>query len=275
MDLKGSVKKYVNDGYNFNDARNKVSQDIILLKIYKSNLKKHITIKGGVVMHNISNSVRRVTRDIDLDFIKYSLDEESIRNFVNKLNSVDDDIVIKIVGNIIELSHQDYKGMRVYIEIIDDKNYSIKTKLDIGVHKLFDLKQDDYYFDFGAFNEGVSLLVNSCEQIFVEKLKSLLKMGIRSTRYKDIFDLCYLIDSNKLDKNKLLKDIKLLIFDDNKMFENSIEDIFFRLKSIFEEEIYINKLNNPSFNWLDLSVDKVLGKVLKFIKSFEKEINYV
>ena len=125
MDLKGSVKKYVNDGYNFNDARNKVSQDIILLKIYKSNLKKHITIKGGVVMHNISNSVRRVTRDIDLDFIKYSLNEKSIRNFVNKLNSVDDDIVIKIVGNIFELSHQDYKGMRVYIEIIDDISKAI------------------------------------------------------------------------------------------------------------------------------------------------------
>ena len=76
--------------------------------------------------------------------------------------------------------------------MVDNYNYVIDTKLDIGVHKLFELEQDNYYFNLDALNDGVSLLINSPEQIFTEKLKSLLKLGIRSTRYKDLFDFYYL-----------------------------------------------------------------------------------
>ena len=83
MDLEDCVRKYIKEGYTINDARSKVSQDVILIKIAKSNFKNHITIKGGVVMHNMSNSLRRATRDLDLDFIKYSLEDSSIRNFIN------------------------------------------------------------------------------------------------------------------------------------------------------------------------------------------------
>lgn len=56
-------------GYKNADAVAKVAQDIILLKISKSRFNKNVTIKGGVVMHSISNDLRRATRDLDLDFI--------------------------------------------------------------------------------------------------------------------------------------------------------------------------------------------------------------
>ena len=56
MNLENAVRKYVSDGYELNDAISKVAQDIILLKISKSKFKNRITIKGGVVMHSISNS---------------------------------------------------------------------------------------------------------------------------------------------------------------------------------------------------------------------------
>lgn len=79
MNLENAVRKYVGDGYELDDAISKVAQDIILLKISKSKFKNHITIKGGVVMHSISNSIRRATRDLDLDFIKYSLEDNSIK----------------------------------------------------------------------------------------------------------------------------------------------------------------------------------------------------
>ena len=50
-------------------------------EIGKSKYRKNITVKGGVVMHNISKDMRRATRDMDIDFIKYSLEDKSIRNF--------------------------------------------------------------------------------------------------------------------------------------------------------------------------------------------------
>lgn len=271
MNLEEYVRKYIDEGYELNDARSKVAQDVVLTKICKSDFKNHITVKGGVVMHSISNSIRRATRDLDLDFIKYSLEDDSICEFIKKLNSVNDNINIQIVGNITELSHQDYNGKRVNIKLIDEFNYTIDAKLDIGVHKLFELEQDDYYFNLDALGEGISLLINSPEQIFTEKLKSLLKLGFRSTRYKDLFDFYYLIDNNKLDENKLLKTFKIIIFDDETMKEETIGNIISRLESIFNSKIYRSNLSNPKVNWLDISIDDAITKVLDYIYELEKE----
>lgn len=270
MNLEEYLRKYINNGYELNDARSKVAQDVVLTKICKSNFKNHITIKGGVVMHSISNSIRRATRDLDLDFIKYSLEDDSIYEFIKKLNSVNDNINIQIIGKITELNHQDYNGKRVNIKLIDEFNYTIDAKLDIGVHKLFELEQDDYCFNLDALGEGIGLLINSPEQIFTEKLKSLLKLGFRSTRYKDLFDFYYLIDNNKLDENKLLKAFKVIIFDDETMREETIGNIILRLESIFNSKIYRSNLTNPKVNWLDISIDDAITKVLDYIYELDK-----
>ena len=272
MNLEDIVRKNVEEGYELIDARSKVAQDIILSKISKSEFKKNITIKGGVVMHSISNSVRRATRDLDLDFIKYSLENESIRSFIDKLNSVGDNITIEIIGEMEELRHQDYSGKRVHIRLVDTNNYNIDTKLDIGVHKLFELEQDDYYFNLDAIEDGVSLLINSPEQIFTEKLKSLLKLGFRSTRYKDLFDFYYLINNDKLDRKKLLKIFQVIIFDDNNMFEETVADIYSRLESIFNSNIYKRNLSDPKNNWLDIPVNVVIESVLKYIEELSSKV---
>lgn len=271
MSLEDIVRHNIENGYDLIDARSKVAQDVILNKISKSKFKNNITIKGGVVMHSISNSVRRATRDLDLDFIKYSLEDESIRSFIDKLNSVGDNITVEIIGKIEELHHQDYSGKRVYIKISDVNNYEIDTKLDIGVHKLFELEQDDYYFNLDAMEDGVSLLINSPEQIFTEKLKSLLKLGFRSTRYKDLFDFYYLINYDKLDRKKLLKSFQVIIFDDNTMFEETLENIYSRINSIFKSNAYKRNLTDPKNNWLDIPINDAIEKVLNYIEELSKE----
>ena len=62
MNIYEAVNKYVQSGYSEDDAIPKVAQDIILLKIGNSKYSKNITVKGGVVMHNISKDMRRATR---------------------------------------------------------------------------------------------------------------------------------------------------------------------------------------------------------------------
>lgn len=163
MNLKDMRQIYINGGYDFLDASAKVCQDILLSKISKSTLSRNITIKGGVVIHNISKDNRRATRDLGLNFIKYSLDEKSIINFIEKLNYPKTDIGIKVIGKIEELSHQDYNGKRVYIELIDEKHNKIETKLDIGVHKNFEIEQEEYCFDLNNISESITLLINSKE----------------------------------------------------------------------------------------------------------------
>lgn len=270
MNISETINQYVLAGYSESDAIPKVAQDIVLLKIGKSKYNKNITVKGGVVMHNISKDMRRATRDMDIDFIKYSLEDKSILDFIKELNNTDDGIKIKVIEKIEPLHHQDYNGKRVYIQLTDKNKYSITSKLDIGVHKYFDIEQDEYYFDFNIIDESVNLLINSKEQIIVEKLKSLLKFGITSTRYKDIFDFYYLMNNEDLDKDKLIKYIDILIFKDKQMKENSIKDICSRLLNILNNKRFQSRINTANNNWLEIPITDVIDNVLEYFDGLIK-----
>ena len=76
----------LNEGYSTASAEAKVCQDIVLKAIAQSSLSRNVTIKGGVVMRSITGDTRRATQDMDLDFIRYSLSDESIHAFIRKLN---------------------------------------------------------------------------------------------------------------------------------------------------------------------------------------------
>ena len=60
-----------------------------------------------------------------------------------------------------------------------------------------------YCFDIAYDDAGASLLINSDEQMLAEKLRSLLKFGPLSTRFKDVYDIYYLKD--KVDRIKICR----------------------------------------------------------------------
>jgi len=266
MNLNDVRNSYISENYDFLDASSKTCQDVILSKISKSTLSKNITIKGGVIIQHISSDKRRATRDFDLDFIKYSLSNDSIKMFIDTLNKVNDGITINIVEPIEELSHQEYEGKRVVIELVDVQNNIIKTKLDIGIHHNINIKQEEYCFDLDNIGENVTLLINSKEQIFAEKLRSLLKLGRFSTRYKDLFDFYYLISVAGLDKEKLMLCLDELIFCEENMKEKNIDDIHKRLSGIFQNKSYLEKAGTARNNWLELPITNVTEKILNFLR---------
>lgn len=67
--------------------------------------------------------------------------------------------------------------------------------------KIEDVRVKQIYENSNAFemgkttieydDEGASLLINSNQQMLSEKLRSLLKFGTFSTRFKDIYELCF------------------------------------------------------------------------------------
>ena len=270
MNIQELIKEYHNIGYNTRDAMAKVGQDIILSKISKSPYINNVTIKGGVVMHNISKDKRRVTRDIDLDFIRYSLEDNQIRNFISGLGKVKDGIKLEIVNDeIIELKQQDYKGKRLELKLIDNYDNSIVIKLDLGVHKNVNIEQEELVFSLDVLNENVVLLVNSKEQIFVEKLKSLLAFGRASTRYKDILDFYFLINETNLDKGKTYLLINDYIFLNETLEYYNVNDIYSELKEILSSNRFIRNFDNIKNNWLELPIDEVANSILNFIASLE------
>ena len=89
MDLREETERIILEGYNEANAQAKLCQDIILKAISDSGMAKNATIKGGVVMRSISGNARRATQDIDIDLIRYSISNESIRAFISKLNCIE------------------------------------------------------------------------------------------------------------------------------------------------------------------------------------------
>lgn len=114
-------------------------------------------------------------------------------------------------------------------------------------------------------DDGASLLINSKEQMLTEKLRSILKFGALSTRYKDIFDIYYLTET--VDRIKLEACFKTLIYDDDGMRENNIDAIIKRVENTFTNRSYVSKLKTSKKNWLDADISVVLVGIVEFLKS--------
>ena len=104
----------------------------------------------------------------------------------------------------------------------------------------------------------VSLLINFDEQMLAEKLRSLLKFGSFSTRYKDVYDIYYLKDV--IDPEKLLIALDTYIFKDPSMRENTGADLTKRLQGIFSDRAYIRRLDLSDNRWLDEDIGTITGE---------------
>ena len=141
------------------------------------------------------------------------------------------------------------------------KSYHIK--LDIGVHKHIDILQDTLLLDSKIIDDNISFLVNPKEQIFVEKLIPLLKFGPLSTRYRDIFDLYWLVTEGNLDKKLISDYMKILIFDAEIEINNK-EDISNIIYLVLSDNMFIQNLSNNN-NWTGQSITNILETIKKYI----------
>ncbi len=263
MDFRAIAAPLKSVGYSPRKADAKIAHDLLLKAIEDAGFHDKVTIKGGVVMSGITDEVRRATMDMDFDFLGYPLGDVSIRRFVQRLNRAAE-CKIQIDGEIQELHQREYRGKRIYLLLTDDAKHSIKTKVDIGVHSYKSIEQVDFRFKVVSDAGGVVLLVNPKEQIFVEKLKSLLRFGIVSTRYKDVFDMYYL--SSRVDVEVLGGYVRIFIFEDEDMLENSVADVERRLARIFSNKTFMKRMANPDYAWLDVPVETVTDTLLGFFK---------
>lgn len=266
INLVEQANKYVDDGYNEIYANAKVAQDIILSYLFKSKYKNNITIKGGVVMYNLTNDKRRATIDIDLDLIRiYLADDNLYKIFTgHKLRGID--IIVDTFG-ITDLKHQDYKRKRIPIVIRDTFNNEISTKIDIGVHTEYNIMQDELYFNTCIDKEQIKLLVNSKEQILVEKIIPIIKFGNLSTRYKDFYDIYWLIQNGNLNNDEVLKimDDKIFSYGINNI--TNIEDLIDLIENILSNTKYLEKLNDRKNNWIEIDDTNLKKIIINYLKS--------
>ena len=91
MDLRQIRDTYIDDGLDFQSATARTCRDVVLTLISASRMAAHVTVKGGVVMQQISGDRRRATSDLDLDFVLYPMTDEAIHRFIRVLCPADAD----------------------------------------------------------------------------------------------------------------------------------------------------------------------------------------
>lgn len=248
---------YRRAGLEFPLAQQRCAQDILLSKIAASSLKRHVTIKGGVVIYERSQALRRATMDVDLDFVHFGIDEESLLSFVSILNAVDDGITLKVIPPLVELHHEDYRGKRMTVRIGDSFGGLIPfSKIDVGVETL-GLNQQVLLSFHDIAGKLIEIYANCNEQIFAEKLISLLRHGVYSTRYKDVADMVYLVSSPTFDKCRmqyfLLKKLRRAP-DLTKIREKTFE--------ILKASSFRSRALNKTNYWVDVPFEKGLQRIL-------------
>jgi hypothetical protein len=162
-------------------------------------------------MRSITGNVRRATQDMDIDFIRYSLSDESIDIFIQKINCLPD-ITIERMGKITELNQQDYHGKSVKILITDQNGASIESKIDLGVHKRLEIEQEEYCFNIAYGNEGASLLICLESYIFSDD-------GMRENDMSDIIRRITKVFQNKSYRSKVDGS-------DKRWLDENIDEIF-------------------------------------------------
>ena len=265
MLVKQLVRKYLNFGYDYKTAQNLAAEEIILCKIASSGLAEHVTLKGGIVMYKLTNNSRRATQDIDFDFIRYSIDEESIKTFIGKLSSVNDGIQCSLYKGVVPLNQEDYKGVRIHIMLKDPLGDALKIKLDIGVHTYSAIEQTKLLFAFSHNNNGILLKVNPPEQIFAEKILSLGRLGSLSTRYKDIYDMHYLIVNNLLDREKIRIIIGLFLAS-TKRKPNNILDLLSTVENALNDNMFVKEATKPASKWADIDYEEIKNTIVLFVR---------
>ena len=264
MFINELVNKYTSSGHSYRVAQNLAAEEIVLNKIASSPLADRVTLKGGIVMYNLTKNSRRATQDIDFDFIKYSIDEESIKLFIEKMNLINDGIVASINGSVEQLHQEDYQGVRVHLLLTDNEDTKLRLKLDIGVHTYSKIEQEKLLFSFGNKGKTISLKVNPCEQIFAEKLLSLGRFGPVSTRYKDLYDLYYLIAAGSLNSEKI-KDYLNQFLSASKKQPNNISDLVDVVVETLNDKNYAKEASQPASKWLDVDYEFLKKTIISYI----------
>ena len=264
--LKEQIAELRAVGYRALPAQAKVAHDAVLLAMHRSGFKLKSAIKGGVVMSSITGDIRRATMDMDIDFVHHSISIRSIKRFVRGLNRAIPELEIGIVGDITDLKHEDYRGKRIYVSVKDASiDHPLRTKIDIGVHTHDEMAQVEYGFDVVTASEKAELQANSNEQMFAEKLASLLRHGALSNRPKDIFDMYYL--SSRVRLRVVRQYVSTLVYASRRCPVTDKRGMIASLRRTFGSARYMRKLASARINWLGIAPRVATSAILNIAES--------
>lgn len=203
MSLKGRIKNYAKTN---NIAAQVVLQNYMfecfLTRLSVSEYSEKFVVKGGILIAAIVGLDTRSTMDLDTTLRNLPLAEEKILEAINAICQIDmkDDVVFTVKS--IEPIRKDdiYGGYCVRIDAAYD---TIITPLSIDVSTGDVITPGAVKYEFsGIFDEDVriNLWGYNIETVIAEKVETILRRGVFTTRPRDYYDVYILGTTQKYDK---------------------------------------------------------------------------
>ena len=203
MSLKGRIKNYAK---NNNIAAQVVLQNYMfecfLARLSISEYSEKFVVKGGMLIAAIVGLDTRSTMDLDTTLRDLPLTEEKITEAIESICRIDnkDDVIFEVKS--IELIRNDdiYGGYCVRLDAIYDTIIT-PLSIDVSTGDVITPAAEKYEFS-GIFDEDtrISLWGYNIETVIAEKVETILRRGIFTTRPRDYYDVFILGTTQEYDK---------------------------------------------------------------------------
>jgi predicted nucleotidyltransferase component of viral defense system len=178
----------------------------LLLRLSLSEYKDKFVLKGGLLVASIIGLDNRATMDMDTTLRNLPLTPDSIRTALHEICSIGtgDEITFAIQSITPIRDDDEYGGYRVMLSAKFD---TILTPLSIDVSTGDVITPHAASHTFtGLFDEGLSfdLWAYNIETILAEKVETILRRSVFSTRPRDFYDMYILCTTQRYDKGLFL-----------------------------------------------------------------------
>ena len=199
MSLKGRINHYAKqNGIAAQVVLQNFMFERFLERLSRSEYRQKFVIKGGMLVTAIVGIDTRATMDLDTTLRNLPLTEPQIREAITAICSipVNDDVSFQIVS--IEQIRKDdiYGGYRVRIDATYD---TVLTPLSIDISTGDVITPNPATYELhGIFNPELKIPLwgYNIETILAEKVETILRRGILSTRPRDFYDV-YILEKTR------------------------------------------------------------------------------
>ena len=199
MSLKGRINHYAKqNGIAAQVVLQNYMFERFLERLSRSEYQQKFVIKGGMLVATIVGIDTRATMDLDTTLRNLPLTEPQIREAITAICSVpvDDEVSFQIIS--IEPIRKDdvYGGYRVRLDATYDTVLT-PLSIDISTGDVITPSPEAYELH-GMFNPElrISLWGYNVETILAEKVETILRRGVLSTRPRDFYDV-YILEKTQ------------------------------------------------------------------------------
>ena len=202
MSWKARINRYAAE---HNLAPQVVLQNIMmqrfLRRLASSAYREHFVLKGGVLVAAMVGLEYRSTMDIDTTLRHYPMSKETMTRAIQEMIAIDaqDDTVFRLV-RITDIRQDDeYGGLRVSM-LAQCGHLSVPFSIDVSTGDA--ITPHPVEMTLPAFLDTytpVCLLCYNVETVLAEKLETIIRRGILSTRPRDFYDVYILMSMYQVD----------------------------------------------------------------------------